>query len=277
MTGKQKKKLFFKNKVAVITGSSKGIGKATARVFCEYGARIVINGRNRATLDRAVDEFLSAGCDVKGIASDVSTVEGSRRLIDESMSHFGRIDILVNNAGISMRGNIDELDPLVFETMFSVNVMGSVYPLIYALPYIKISQGSIVFISSVAGIRGLPGISAYSSSKMALRAIAESMRIELREQNIHIGLIYVGYAKNEEDKLYMSSDGSFRPIKKRQKVKTLSHREIALAILDNIYRRKFIKVLSGLGKLNSIMQRVSPQLVEWVLLMNLKKIRRMSS
>ena len=161
----------------------------------KYGTSIVANGRNRDTLDRTVGEFLSAGYNVKGIACDVSKREGSERLIDESLSHFSRIDILINNAGMSMRGNVDELEPVVFEAMFSVNVMGSVYPIIYALPHIKSSQGSIVFVSSVAGIRGIPGISAYSSSKMALRAIAESMRMELREQNVHTGLIYVGYAR----------------------------------------------------------------------------------
>ena len=221
-------------------------------------------------------EFLSAGYDVKGIACDVSKREESRRLIDESLSHFRRIDILINNAGMSMRGNVDELDPIVFEAMFSVNVMGSVYPLIYALPHIKVSQGSIVFVSSVAGIRGIPGISAYSSSKMALRAIAECMKMELREHNVHTGLIYVGYSENVKGKQYMSSDGSLKAIQVRKKVKTLTHEEIALAILDNIYRRKFIKVLSGLGKLDAIVQRISPQFAEWVLLKNMKKIRSMS-
>ena len=79
--------------------------------------------------------------------------------------------------------------------------------------------------------------------------------------------------ENEEDKQYMSCDGSFKPIQERKKSRPSSHEEIALAILDNIYRRKFIKVLSGLGKLDYIMQRVSPQLVEWVLLKNMKKIQ----
>lgn len=276
MSSEAKKRLFFKDKVVVITGSSKGIGKATAKLLCTYGARVIINGRNADTVNATLAELQSAGFEARGAAYDVSTSEGSRKLIEESLGYFGRIDTLVNNAGMSMRGNIDELDPLVFEKMFCVNVMGSVYPLIYALPHIKTSQGSVVFVSSVAGIRGLPGLSAYCSSKMALRAIAESMRLELRDYNVHTGLIYVGYAKNEAGKLYMSSDGSYKPIGERKNIKTLSHEEIALAIMDNIYRRSFIMVLSGLGRLNSLMQRISPQFVEWALYRNMKKIKQMS-
>lgn len=266
----------FKGKVVVITGSSRGIGKATAVLFCSLGARVVLNGRNSTVLDACLAEFKSLGYIAEKVCCDISTPDGSKTLVDNTIKYFGSLDILINNAGMSMRGKIDELDPRVFEKVFSINLFGAVYPVLYSLPYLKRSEGSVVFVSSVAGIRGLPSLSAYSSSKMALRAIAESMRFDLKEHNIHTGLIYVGYARNDAGKKYLDKDGTLKPIEERQGVKALSQEEIALAILKNISLRKFITILSGLGRLNATMQRISPRFVEWILMRNMKKIERMS-
>lgn len=269
-------KHFYNGKVVLITGSSRGIGKVTAKKLCSYGAKVVLNGRNTDALEASVAELKSLSYDVLGINGDVSIPEECNALIEKIIDHFGTIDILINNAGISMRGCIDELDPKVFELVFSSNFYGAVYPTLSALPYLKKSKGSVVFVSSVAGIRGLPGLSAYSSSKMALRAIAETMRFDLKKYGIHIGLVYVGYAENDDGKKYVDKDGSLRTIEKRAGIKTLSKDKIANAILKNILKRRFITIMSGLGRLNAIMQRISPQFVEWVLIRSMKKVESMS-
>ena len=167
----------YPGKVAVITGSSRGIGKAIAIALAKEGAAIVLNGRNEDRLAEAKQAILAIHEHVITVCGDVSTVSEGQRLIDETIKAFGRIDILVNNVGVSMRGKVAELNPEVFQTVFESNVYGTVNPTIPAIPYLRKTKGSIVFISSLAGIRGLPGLSAYCSSKMALRAIAESIRI----------------------------------------------------------------------------------------------------
>ena len=188
----------LRGKVAIVTGSSSGIGKAIAKGLANQGAYIVLNGRNETRLAEAKKAVLAIHKNVVVCCCDVSKKEGGELLIKAAIKAFNRLDILVNNVGVSSRGGVADLKPEVFESVFSSNLMGSINPTIPAIPELRKTQGSLVFISSLAGIRGLPGLSAYCSSKMALRAIAESIRIEEKKNNIHVGLIYVGITQIEK-------------------------------------------------------------------------------
>lgn len=145
---------------------------------------------------------------VISVCSDVSTIAGGQLLIDECIKAFGRIDFLINNVGVSMRGDVADLNPEVFKLVFESNVLGTVYPTIPAIKHLRKTKGSIIFISSLAGIRGLPSLAAYSSSKMALRALVESIRIEEAKHNLHVGLILVGITDIEHNKEIIAADGS---------------------------------------------------------------------
>lgn len=261
----------YLGKVAIITGSSRGIGKAIAVELAKKGASIVLNGRSSERLSEAEIQLKSIHSQVIAVCSDVSTIEGCQLLITETIRVFGKIDVLINNVGVSMRGNVADLNPEVFKTVFESNVLGTVYPTIPAIPYLRETQGSIVFISSLAGIRGLPGLSAYSSSKMALRAIAESIRIEEAKHNIHVGIIFVGITDIEHTKETISADGSMRLIASRKGKKVQSTEEVAKVVLKNIERRKYRSVLTPLGKLNAYLQARFPLLVERIILSNLDK------
>jgi NAD(P)-dependent dehydrogenase (short-subunit alcohol dehydrogenase family) len=263
--------LQFKDKVAVITGSSRGIGKAIAIALARSGASVVINGLNQTRLKEAAMELQKIHTDVLGVCCDVSTPEGGQLLINEAISRFNRIDILINNVGISMRGNISELNPIVFKTVFESNVMGSICPMIPALPHLRQTQGSIVFISSIAGIRGLPMLSAYSSSKMALRAIAESLRIEEAEYNIHVGLVYIGITEIEEGKESIGADGSKFKLQMRKGNGVQSLESVALSVVNNITRRRFISTSSLRGKFVNFAQALFPLLIEKIIIRYHKK------
>ena len=147
---------YFKNKVSIITGSSQGIGKAIAVELIKSGASVVINGRNEQTLARTVAELKEMGGKVISFCGDISKPAEAKRLVEAALDEFGQLDFLINNAGISMRGETAELNPEVFNAVFETNVFGATNMTIAALPHIKKVNGSIVFISSVAGIRGLP-------------------------------------------------------------------------------------------------------------------------
>jgi short-subunit dehydrogenase len=128
-----------------------------------------------------------------------------------------------------------------------------------------------VFISSLAGIRGLPLLSAYGASKMALRGIAESIRIEEAKHGIHVGLIYVAMTEIAHNKEAIGADGAMVVLETRKNRKVQSTEFVARAVAKNIRQRKFITTLSGLGKLNSFLQSRFPSLVERIILMNMKK------
>ncbi len=266
----------MENKVAVITGSSRGIGKAIATELAQNGCTIVINGRNQERLGQAHKELLTIHDRVSAICCDVSGEEGAYHLINESIRLYDGIDILVNNVGVSMRGNLGEIKPEVVKTVFESNVYGTIFPTIAAIPHLRKRNGSIVFISSVTGIRGLPGLSAYSASKMSLRAFAESLRIEEHKNNIHVGLIYVGITKIVHNKETIAADGSKIKLRARTGKGVQSMESVAKAVVKNIQQRKFVTVLSRIGKINAFLQRIWPSLVEKIILRNLSKFEEKS-
>ena len=263
----------FRDKVAIVTGSSRGIGKATAIALAKSGASVVLNGRNPERLLRTEEEVRSLGAKVLAVCGDVSNPDHARTLVERSIETFGTLHILINNAGVSMRGDISELNPEVFRTVFDTNVFGVINMVIPALPYIRESGGSIVFVSSVAAVHGMPGLSAYCSSKMALRPVAESLRIEEANSGIHVGLIFVGVTEIDPMKKIISADGSLVMIKDRSDIKLQLASNVARSILNNIRKRKYKTVLTGIGKLNAAVQPFMPGLVEQVLLRTVGRIR----
>lgn len=266
----------YKGKVAIITGSSRGIGKAIALKLANEGVSIVLNGRNQERLDEAKIEVEKITPNVITYRCDVSDSVASENLIKAAINKFGRLDILVNNVGVSNRGTVEESKPEVFKRVFESNVLGSVNPTIPALPHLKKNKGSLIFISSLAGIRGLPNLGAYCSSKMALRAIAESIRIEEYESKMHVGLIYVGITEIEHKKESIAADGKPVVLQDRGDKKVQSMEYVSKKVFQNIKKRKFITTLSTIGKLNAFLQPRLPWLVEKIIIKASKKFEERS-
>lgn len=255
----------LKDKVVIITGSSMGIGRSMARLMAEQGAKIVLNARNSERLTQTLTKMREDGFEMMAVAGDVTKIEDCQKIIAETIQAFGKIDILVNNAGISMEGTVENLSPLVFKKVMEVNYLGAVFCSKCAIPYLKKTQGSIIFISSVAGIRGLPKYSVYSSSKMALTALAQSLKIELEKDQIHVGIAYVGFTENDPLKTILDHDGNTIPQPKRDFIKPEPAAKVAQRIIKMILKRKEKSVFTPLGKLNAMMNRFFPFIVEKIL------------
>ncbi len=263
----------IQNKVVVITGSTMGIGKKLAMTLATQGNRIVLNGRNVERLERTLAEMKAQGFEVVGIAGDVSKAADCKALIEKGIAAFGQIDVLINNAGISTEGTVEELSPEVFAKVMDVNYMGSVYPTQLALPHLKTTKGSVLFISSVAGIRGIPNYAVYSSSKMALTALAEALRIEVGSQGVHVGIAYVGFTENDPDKTIYDAQGKVIPQPKRGFVKAEDPQVVVNRLIKMIEKRTFKQVFTPLGKLNALINRLSPFIVHRVLSNNYQKTK----
>lgn len=263
----------LRDKVVIITGSTMGIGKTLAIKMASQGAKIVLNGRNETRLAKTLAEMQKSGFEVIGVAGDVSKGTDCKILIDQTIEAFGRIDVLVNNAGISTEGTVEELSPEVFAKVMEVNYMGSVYPTQLAIPQLKKSKGSILFISSVAGIRGIPNYAVYSSSKMALTALAEALQIEIGDQGVHVGIAYVGFTENDPDKTIYDAKGNIVPQPKRGFVKAEDPQVVVQRLIKMIKNRTFKQVFTPLGKLNALINRVSPFIVSRVLRNNYRKTK----
>ena len=168
----------LKNKVVIVTGASSGIGEAMAREFAAQGARVVLGARSVQKLQLIAGDIRSRGGQAAYCGVDVTDVGECRELIDTAVREFGGIDVLVCNAGLSMRAIFDDVDLEVLHRLMDVNFWGTVNCCKFALPYLQQSHGSIVGISSVAGLHGLPGRTGYSASKYAMTGFLETLRIE---------------------------------------------------------------------------------------------------
>ncbi|MGB3850957.1 MAG: SDR family oxidoreductase [Tunicatimonas sp.] len=266
----------FHGKVIIITGSGSGIGKATARMAGQQGGRVVLNGRNAEKLERAEQSLRALGVTVLAVVADVATVAGAQYLVDATLQHYGKIDILINNAGMSSRGYFASLAPAVMEDMLRINVLGSLYPTRAALAALKETHGSVVFVSSVAGIRGLPETSLYCASKMALTSVAESLRVELWEDRIHVGIVYVGITQNDHGKQVIDADGTRIPLRQRDQGRAQTPQAVAKSVLRLIRRRRFKTTLTILGKVNRWANVLFPRVVDIFLVRSKDRIARMN-
>ena len=180
-------------KVVVITGASSGIGAAMAREYAAMGAKVVLGARQGEVLQQMCNEIEAAGGKAAWCATDVTKQEDCQKLIQTAVDAFGGIDVLICNAGISMRALFDDLDLSVLHRLMDVNFWGTVYCTKYALPYLQQSKGSLVGISSVAGIHGLPGRTGYSASKFAMTGFLETIRVENLKKGLHVMVACPGF------------------------------------------------------------------------------------
>src|SRR5262245_49546645 len=180
----------LKDKVAVITGGSTGIGLATARRFLEEGARVVLTGRTNATLDAAVAE-LDAHDRVLAVRGDVANLDDLDRLYGAVKQRLGRIDTLFANAGVARFAPMDAVDEALFDLHFGVNVKGLYFSVQKALPLMS-RGGTIVLNSSIANASGMANTSVYAATKAAVRSLARTLSSELGPRGIRVNAVSPG-------------------------------------------------------------------------------------
>jgi short-subunit dehydrogenase len=252
----------MKDKVVIITGGSSGIGKALAEEFGKKGSKILITGRNQQSLDEALIELKSDGIEAEAIISDVSKEEDNKRMAEYAIEKFGKIDILINNAGISMRAMFEDVDLDVVKKVMDINFYGVLYATKYCLPHIIRQKGSVVGISSIAGFRGLPARTGYSSSKFALQGFLEVLRTEMLYKGVHVLTACPGFTASNIRKRSLTADGSEQGDSPRHEEKMMTAEECAGHIYRATVRRKKYLILTFQGKLTVFLNKWFPGLMD---------------
>lgn len=186
----------LENKVAIITGASKGIGEGIARVFARYGAKLVLAARGDKVLQLA-DELKQEGYPAIGVQADVSDMESVQQLVKTALDSFGRVDILVNNAGICVLEDFDAPDNELRDKHIDINIKGVWNATKAVLPFMKAQKdGRIVVMSSVTGYMVAdPGEAAYAMTKAALIGFTRAMAREVASDHIRVNAICPGYVR----------------------------------------------------------------------------------
>lgn len=264
----------FQNKIIIVTGSSQGIGKFLALALAQRGAQIILNGRNPEKLEK-VRAWMTPQVEKAPLAipADVSNWEDCERLVQTTVAQFGRLDTLVCNAGINMVGPIAQSDPHSMRKVMDVNYLGNLFPVRAAVAEVTKTKGSILLVGSIAGFHGLPMTGIYSSSKMALTALAQSLQIELHDAGVHVGLAYVGMTEVEEGKTVMDTSG--KAIKKPKfTIKPEPIDNAVRRMVRMLETRRKKQVFTTIGKINALMNRIAPGLVSRILVGNFRKMQK---
>jgi len=188
----------LENKVAVVTGGTKGIGFAIAEAFVRSGASVFVTARNLADVSAVVEELSKHG-KVGGTDCDVRNEEQVRSMLADCERVFGGVDVLINNAGVGFFGKtVEEITPGEFRQTIETNLLGVYYACHYAIPLMKKRGGGyIINISSLAGQNAHPRMAAYNASKFALNGFTEAMMQEVRHDNIKVSYICPGSVNTE--------------------------------------------------------------------------------
>ncbi|MBD2705563.1 SDR family oxidoreductase [Spirosoma sp. BT702] len=263
----------FAGKVAIVTGSESGIGKATARALGVAGAKVILNGRSPERLTQTEAELQGEGLDVVSCLADVTCFDDCERLITTAIDAFGQLDILITNASISMRAYFADMQPDVFRQVLDSNVYGTVYPLKAALPHLTQTKGVVTFISSISALNGMPSGSAYCAGKAALANLAHTLRLELADTGIQVGVVHIGFTQNDSDKRVLDATGQPVPIAHRPSRWQKSQAEVAHIIMNHVRRRRQRTVISALGRLIMLVHTHLPRLGDWIVLTSIRRLR----
>ncbi|XP_070571825.1 3-oxoacyl-[acyl-carrier-protein] reductase FabG-like [Ptychodera flava] len=190
----------LREKVALITGASSGIGAGTATHFASLGCYLALCGRNKENLEKTGKQ-----CEANGlpkdkillIQGDLSKEEDCKAAVEKTIEYYGRLDSLINNAGIVMKGSIEKTSLEQFDTVMNINVRSIFHITMLAVPHLIKTKGSIVNVSSVAGMRSFPGVLVYTMSKAAVDQFTNCIAIELSSKQIRVNSVNPGVIVTE--------------------------------------------------------------------------------
>ena len=202
-------------RVALVTGATSGIGRATALLLTEAGARVAAVGRNDTALKALSDEIKVRGGELLPIGADVTT--DADRIVRETVDGFGKLDVLVNAAGHLSNGTIENTTLEAWDTMLDVNLRAVFSLMQFAVPHLENTRGNVVNVSSVTGLRSFPGVLAYCVSKAGLDQLTRCAALELAPKHIRVNAVNPGVVITEIHKRAGMSEDDYQAFLERSK------------------------------------------------------------
>lgn len=253
-------------RVVIITGASDGIGAEVARQLAAKegaGLGLVLAARNLAMLDAVAGECTALGARTLTIETDVSVQAQCQRLIAGAVERFGRIDALINNAGRSAHALFEDVSDLGwYEDLMRVNLWGSVWCTHAALPHLKAARGSIVAVSSLAGLVGVPGRTAYGTTKFAMTGFFEALRSELKGAGVSVTTAYPGVVATRIRYRGYNAAGGELGASSLKEDDAMPVEQCARLIVDGMNARRREVVMTAKGKIGRFLKLLAPGVIE---------------
>ena len=188
----------LKDKIAIVTGGTRGIGYETVKLFCENNAKVILFGSKKESVDKALEKLREENFEVEGYYPDLSNYEEIEKTINDIYNKYGRIDILVNNAGISANKTIDNTTFEEFNKIINLNVNSMFYVTKAVVPYMKDKKSGVILnTSSMVSIYGQPSGVGYPTSKFAVNGFTKSLARELGSYNIRVNAVAPGITNTD--------------------------------------------------------------------------------
>lgn len=223
-------------KTALVTGATSGMGKAIAEAMGLHGAKVVVSSNDPIGVQKTVEEFQEIGIEGLGVSCDMSHQEDIEHLFQQTTQHFGKIDILVNCVGLAVTGGLQDINYQNFEKTMGLNLQSAIYLTQLVIPQMQVQQdGAIIYLASIAGVRGNKNLGLYGISKAGLIEMARNLAVEFGPDNIRIntispGLINTPFSeslmKNEE---FMKKRLAQTPLRKVGEVEEIAGVAVMLA------------------------------------------------
>jgi short-subunit dehydrogenase len=247
-------KLFFQDKVVIITGASSGIGKAAALIFSQLNAKVVLASRNEEKLKSLKEEINSRGRHALVIKMDTSSLEDTQKMVNETISKWGKIDVLIANAGKYVTDVSHDIEISAFKESMAINFFGTLNVIKSVLPEMKsMRKGHIVIINSLDAKKGIIGDAPYVAAKSALDGFGDSLRQELKGEGINITSVYPARVDT--------------PMIEHLKVPWVSPKiscsKVVKAMIKGIKRNKAIVVVPSTYFLLGSLNNTFPRLTDW--------------
>ena len=183
----------LEGKVAIVTGASKGIGKAIATSLADVGVKVVLAARTQHTVEQVAADLRKSGADATAIPTDVTDVDAVQNLIQRTLDSYQKLDILINSAGNGIFGSVADFDPNDWDSVINSNLKGVYLCTKYALPYLLVQgSGQIINVLSIAAKVAFPASSAYCAAKAGALALTKVLAAEVRDQNIRVTAVLPG-------------------------------------------------------------------------------------